>query len=413
MTEATSTRLAGLIEKYKTEQPAERAGAHQAFDAKTSYEDDKKALQRISKAPQAGSKISTGDIHAEMAGIQLDLADLADQYGKLNVSFQHLIGAKKIYNIGDVSKIAFYSVLGRKGKVKEVKVNAAKRRGDSIEFLVDKMTEVLNEQYQKAVQGRDRAKTLQVENVAHMKNLDKKLIESIRGNYSTSADLAAAEQEVKKLEAELGEIDGLLESYENDIQKAKTAGSVDLVSKLVGEMSQALDIKYGVLDGRLAADGVVSEVRRSMLNHAEGVQSAKGAVAASKTNYQAINALIDAMNDLEIKYRHACEDMIPVFKIQGRIAAGGMQALEMRDTLVRVANASQRLMEANERLVTHLARETFELLQTPIYDVEKAKVVEARIKASMDELNQLKKDWAENQQRLTEQPSAPHYAQPR
>jgi hypothetical protein len=175
-------------------------------------------------------------------------------------------------------------------------------------------------------------------------------------------------------------------------------------------MSEVLDMKYGVLDGKLAADGVVSEIRRKILDSSEGVQSAKGATAASRVNYHAINALIDAYNELEIKYRHALSDMVPVFKIQAGIAVSGKQALEMKEALLRSAAISNRLMNFNSKLVTHLATEVFELTKTPLYDPVKARAVEDRISSYMTQLNQAKIEWAENQQRISEIPNAPHYA---
>jgi len=102
--------------------------------------------------------------------------------------------------------------------------------------------------------------------------------------------------------------------------------------------------------------------------------------------------------------------MIPVFKIQGAIAAGGMSGLELRDTLVRVADISHKLMEANSKMVQHLAKETFDLLQTPLYDPERAAKVEEELREYRTQLNQMKVEWADTQKRLTEKPQDPHYA---
>lgn len=369
---------------------------------------------RISQAPQTpGMSFTTGDVHAEMAGIQHDLADLAEVYGKLNVNFGSLIGKERMFNVGDAAAVSWYTLLRNRNKVREVKIGAARRRGELIDVLVNKMSEVLDDQYQSAVKGRDLAKSVQVENIAHMKKLDQSFIERLTSSYVGSSDLAAAEDAAKKIVQEVTEVDHVLVRYEDEVQRAKAGGDIPLVRKLAGEMTQVLNVKYGLLDGQLAADGEVSEIRRKMLESSEGVQSAKAAIAASRVNYRTINAWIDAMNELEFKYRHAKEDFIIVFKIQGKVAAGGMRALELKKTLLEVAGISQRLMEANVNLVERLTQEVFELVQTPLYDIERARACEQRIDAYMTELNQQKVRWAEAQQRISEEPSSPHYTEHR
>ncbi len=155
---------------------------------------------------------------------------------------------------------------------------------------------------------------------------------------------------------------------------------------------------------------MVSNIRREILDSAEGVQSSKGAAAASKANYVAINALIDSMSELEIKYKHAMEDMVPVFKIQGKIASASIAASDIKNTLIEVAAKSQQLMEANANLTMHLAAEVFDLLKTPIYDIDKAEAVTQQVQGFMKDLNNQKMEWAENQQRLSAIPEQPHYA---
>ena len=409
------SRLEQLAQKYHYQTGATApVTTYQAFDSNATYARDKARLQRISQSPQTSTagKPTTGDIHQEMAGIQMDLAELAEQYGKLNVDFSSLVGAKKIFDLGETVRIGYNNIIGDKQQARQIKLNAIKRRGDAIEILVEKMAEVLGDQYQKAVKGVASAKSMQVENIAHMKNLDRKLIESLKGGYSGGADYIVGQAEVAKLEAELKDIEATLLDYEQNVQIARGENNLDKIAQLTNEMSQVLDIKYKVLDGRLSAEGIVSDIRRNVLDSTEAVQSAKGAIAASKVNYQAINALIDSYTELEIKYRHAQSDMIPVFKIQAKIASGGLQALDLKDTLVKVANASQRLMEANARMVTHLAAETFELLQTPLYDPAKAQKVEDELRSYFTQLNQAKMDWAQQVQTVSASIKSPHYAKP-
>lgn len=404
--------IAQLAEKYGKKGTTRKQASQARFDA-SAFQGDKEVLKRISQEPELKGigDTDTGKLHAELAEIQLDLAELAEEYGKLNVNFGNVIGQKSIYTFGEAFRIKWNELVGDKKEARELKIAAAGRRGDSIELMVNKISEVLQDQYQKAVQGKARAEEMQVENIAHMKTLDRKLIDSLTSGYSGGSDYAAAQEEVKKLEADLKEIEEYITEREKDVQAAKAEGDLEKVNVITDDLSQALEIKYGVLDGKLSSDGVVSDIRRDMLDSAEAVQSSKGAIAASKVNYKAISALIDAMNELEVKYRHALEDMVPVFKIQGKIAGLGQQAMDIQKTLVQVAEVSQRLMETNGKLVTRLATETFKLLKTPIYDLEKAGQIEAEITQYMDQLNQLKVEWAENQQTIGNlSTNAVHYA---
>jgi hypothetical protein len=401
------TKLEELTDKYKVEKSTSKEEVYEAFDAsEETLEMDKKRLGKVPSSTQT----STGAIHKEMAALQLDMVELAETYGKLNVNFQTLIGSKKLYTTGEGIRIKFNEFIGRKGKARQMKIDAAGKKGDALEYMVDRIAEVLGDQYQNAIDGRANAESMQVENVAHMKSLDQKLIDSLKNGLYTSSDMEQAKSEVEKLQTELKDIETVLVDYESQIQVAKESSDLKSVDRLTSEMTQVLDMKYGVLDGKLSADGVVSSIRREILDSAEGVQSAKGAAAASKANYVAINALIDSMSELEIKYKHAMEDMVPVFKIQGKIASAGVAALDIKKTLVEVAAKSQQLMEANAHLTTHLAAEVFDLLKTPIYDVDKAEAVTQQVQGFMKDLNNQKMEWAENQQRLSAIPEQPHYA---
>ncbi len=412
MTEEAS-RLTKLKEKYRVPEAAPQVRAHQAFDANQSYGTDRSNLRRISKAPSVGQETtSIGALHKEMAGLQLDLVDLNEEHGKLNVDFRNVLGKDAIYGFGDALQLAFYTVTRQKKKKKEVKLDAIEKRGNALEQMVNRMAEVLEEQHQKAIQGKERAKGIQQENISHMKYLDQELIGHLKGSHYTGSDLTSAEKEVGKLEAEMHEIEQVLMEYQSDIQAAKATQDLDTIERLTEEVSQVLDIKYGILDGKLSADGVVSEIRRDMLDHAEGVQASKGAIAATRVNYQATGALIDAMNELEIKYKHAMSKMVPTFKVQAKIAGMGTQAIALKQTLVKAADISQRLMDFNVKLVTYLASESFDFVKNPIQDIERAKECEYRISSFMKQLNQQKKEFAEAMQMVSELPTTPHYAVP-
>lgn len=398
-TVSATARLEELASKYGVSQRA----ASQAFDSAARpylvsegmHRSDLASLRRLSAGPRFG-QTDTGSFHAAMAEIQLDLAELADEYGELNVDFRDLL-RKEGWGILDIARYAVNSipVVGNKKTARAIKLGVATRRGDSIAYLVDKMGIVLDKQHEKARDGYARSLDLQRESVAELRRLDQKLIANLRSGTYRSADMTSVEVEVGKLERDLNSVQEMLVGYENQIRTARAAGNVEEVTRLTDEMSKLLDVKYAVLEGKLTAEGTVSEVRRTILDSAEAVQSAKGAIAASWVNYRAATALADALGELEIKYRHAMEDFVPVFKTQGKIAATGMLALDVRDTLVRVAAISERLMDENAKLVTHLAVTSFELLKTPIYDPQVARAKEAELTAMMQQVNALKMEWAQ------------------
>ncbi len=404
MTQETETRLEKLAKKYGYGEEMHRESVHRDFERTAATRQD---VSRISTSNF--SETGKEDLHKELAAIQLELIDLADEYEKLNVDFQNIAGSDRIYSLPEAVAISFFGMLGYKQKVRDVKLGAFDRKGRTIEILVNKMAEMLQDQYQAAVKGKHNAEGMQLENISHMKYLDRELIDSLRQGYNTGSDMAAAEGELSKLEQELLEIQEVLLGYETDVRSAKSQGDLEAVARLTDEMSKVLDIKHGVLDGKLAAEGIVSDIRRDMLRYAEGVQSAKGAAAASKVNYLAISQLIDSMSELEIKYDFAIRHMMPVFQMQAKITTAGHGALEMRSALEKVASVSNKLLEHNSRLVTILGRETFDMLRTNVYDPEKLASLEEEVRAYQTELSALKKEWAESVTSVYA-PNGAHYA---
>jgi len=68
------------------------------------------------------------------------------------------------------------------------------------------------------------------------------------------------------------------------------------------------------------------------------------------------------------------------------------------------------LMDANAKLVLNLATDVFELIKTPVYDVEKANALEDKMYNYMNQLNQLKEAWARASKSLTDIKSTGAYA---
>ncbi|MBI2672902.1 hypothetical protein HYX19_01460 [Candidatus Woesearchaeota archaeon] len=401
--------LERLKQKYNVPQTdtTPSAKTYEAFDKKT-FDSSKK---RLSKEPtyHAGPDKGEAEALAEIARIQLDSANLARKYGKLNINFTNMMGRKRIFTFGDALSYYGYSAVGKEEKATKVYENAIKRNAENLETLADKIGEILGEQEQKLITGIERTRRLHINNQEHIKTLDRRLIESLRGGIHEGVDLTEAEKELKKLEDELREVTETHNEYESRLNAAKASGNLEDVKKIAGDMDEILKIREDIRNGKLSADGVLSEIRRELLDKAEGVQSAKGAIAASEVNDRLLNASIDFLNELAIKYKHLKEDMIPVFKIQAAIAVTAIGAAEMKKTALEVPELSRRLLNADIDLIIPLAIEVFGLLQKPAYDVEEVRAKEEKLKEAMEKLNEAKKQWANTQQRLEEISSKPHY----
>lgn len=410
---ASTVTLDQLTAKYGT---TSSVAAQRGFDAGVSGRQSlASTVRRMGAKPVAGRTDDTGAIHKEFADIQMSLAALAEEYGKLNVRFSDILG-KDGYSVSALARIALYTLTGQRDKVRSVKLDAIGQRGDQLGKLVDRMAEALQEQHQYAVRGVAHARQIQTENLAQIKRLDDRLVDSLDKSTYKGEDHYQAQRALEEIEADLANMDARLMEYEGRINAARQSGDVATAGTLTGEMRKALQTKYAILDRRLQAEETAAEIRRQIIDSAEGTQSAKGAGSAAKVNYRATTALIDAMTELEIKYRYALEDMIPVFRQQALIAMQGDSALEMRDALLKVAAVSERLMEFNARVVTHLAAQTFELIQTPLYDPAKAAQLERSIADAQQVLNQAKIEWAQGVQSassLAEHAAGSGYVRPR
>lgn len=379
------------MDKYQTNS---RQVTQTAFDARQEH-----AQQvRMGSAPRTAS-LENMNIGERMAGwdsINNDLIDLADKYEKLDVNFHNLIGSDRIYDIGDALSIAFYTVLRRKGKIREIRSEALKEKGNGIENLANMMAEVVGTQYEMTKQGVSDGLDVRQAIISEMRRLDRKNIDSLRSGLYTGADEAAAQQEVARLTTELSEIDDVLQQYQADISAARAEGDIPKVNTLSDEVSQVLDLKYSVLDGKLAAEGTVSDIRRAVLDAAEGVQSAQGALAAAQASYEIVEALLDGMYALQIKYKHAQEDMIPQLKIQAVTTTLAKQAIGQNDLLKRLGNISSRLVDANAVGVKYVGRLAADLLKAQIYNPEHMESARQDVRSFRQDLAVDLKDWAES-----------------
>lgn len=401
-----SAKLVEIREKYGAKN---RAATHKAFDrSRISKESDISSLTRISRTPS----VSTGsqDIYAVMAKIHLDLAELADEYGKLNVKFGSVFGAGKQYTIGEALRIKWNDLVGRKEAAKAIRITVATRQGKNIETLVDNMSEVVSAQYQKCIEGRKHTETLLKDVVQHMYNMEKKRVNDMRKAYVDGVSQAEKEQAVRGYQTELDELNSVQKEFESKIQEAKATNNTEEVVKATDELMDLLEIKQEVINGHMAAYQAVSDVRRKLVDAAVGVESATGALGASQVNYETVNGLVDVMFRMEVKYKHMLEAIIPVFKHQGRAAAIALDATSSMDLLQRTADLTQRLMKANADLAVHLGNVTLQWVQTSVYNVDEAMALRDELRSSFEEQRRIEKEWAEANLALKEGlHSSPHY----
>jgi hypothetical protein len=66
-------------------------------------------------------------------------------------------------------------------------------------------------------------------------------------------------------------------------------------------------------------------------------------------------------------------------------------------------------MAFNAKLVRVLTTKSYEMLKTPLYDVEESNQIEQELKGYLDALNQNKLDWAESVTTVSSNPVSPHY----
>ena len=398
MTDSQMTAMRERLGKYvpKTETQEEAPMANERVD--------ERADERISSSPKSkGNKSSeTGDLYRELSSIELGLAGLVDEYGKLDTRFGDIVGSERYLKPADVAQIIGWGLLLQKKKVMGVKISAQNRKGSLVDFLSNRMAEVLTEQHEHGKRGVSLARGVLADNTAHRKKVSKNLVSRLTGSYVSDSDLALAQRDVAKREKELGEYEALVTDYEGKIIKAREEGDTATLDRLTGELTQLINDQGVTLDGKQDADAMVHEIKRKLLDYSEGVRSAKNALGTLRVSDLQCNSLIDSWNKLEIKYRHAKDDMVEIYRIQGKIAAYGTKGREMNEMLTQTATLYRRLLEHNEKLVIALSQETFKMIQTDLYDPEQNKKIEARLAETLSIQEREEMAWAQAQQTRSE-----------
>ena len=392
ITQQPRTKIEELREKYKQ---TPRDTAHLAFESSRSSRQNLETRLGSAPSEMLSQAPDLAETFSDFAKLEMEFADYVDRHGKLSQSFAELIAAQGVYGgLKIKARLALYALTMQKNRSRNLKLDARRNKGRALESLIGDIAEVYEENHQASILGMGYVKTLQTGVIQHMRYLDNDLIDNLRAKFASSADQAQAENALQQFAKELEDINSTVESYETDILKAKEEGDMGRTDTLTDELTQVLELKRDVLDGRLMAEETERDIRYKILDSAEAVQSARGARAASEVNLIALNQAYDAYAKLEIKYRHAKNHMIPVFKAQGAIAGIGTEIADLERSLLDAALLSDKLMMANERLVTAIIREVSELLKTPTYDVAKANSITDRLTKLSMEVRRNDMEWA-------------------
>jgi ElaB/YqjD/DUF883 family membrane-anchored ribosome-binding protein len=417
MEQQTQSRLQTLLEKHSDYQPRPR-GVAASFEQYGT-----KDLRRIGNAPSLQGLGDLGEHYKQVAGINLALIELSARNNKANAKFMHLLGKDRLFTLREYLQVKRleWKLKGEQeddkrdrhfAKKAQIFHSAYERRGNDISEVIDQMGEIMSERWEFSKQAVIKARGLETHSIGHMRAMDQKIIDELKSSYANDAQYAEVLVEIQKLEAELLEFDSVLEAYEAEVKQAKESGDIDKVGALTNEMTQVLDLKYSVLSNAHEAKGEASEIRRQIIDKAKGVESAKGAIAATKVNLATIATLIDSYNMMEIAYRHAISDMLPVFKVQAQIAAYSLQGFDSIDTLLQIADASSKLMEVLPQMATHLLSQSWKLVENPIYNIEKADMALTQIEGWKQQFDAYSLQWAELQQRITNLgKQSPHLSQ--
>jgi hypothetical protein len=404
------TKMATDFDRLKKEYGAQTAGPQTQTKGKFSLDDrvtetgtrTETAKPRVSAAPKTENS-ETAQLYANIARIQINLGELAERYGKLDVRFKDVLGKDKWITATDLAKIAFYNVTLRSRKATEVKVQASARKGETIDVLTQRIAEVISEQHENSVKGIEIAKGVRAEVTAHTKLTYENLVKRLKSGYLKTVDVVEGEKQVDALEKELKDYEAVIADYEPKIIEAQKNKDLEGIKRLTGELSEIVQEHAGLIDQKQDADAIVAEIKRRILDYSEGVQSARNAIEALKVSELQANSLIDSWNKLEIKYRHAKEDMVPIYLIQGRIAAYGTRGLQMNDLLKDTAATYRELLQHNEKLVVAFAEETFKLIELDLYDPKQAAEIRERLSQRLKQQSELEMKFAENKRLMTQQ----------
>jgi hypothetical protein len=367
---------------------------------------------RLGKNPSAErGDISLASNAKDIAKTQMDLAMLAEQYGQLGLKFSDLVGEKSYLGTMDVLKIGAYNLIMQPRRAAEVKINAIGRHYDTLEHLVDKMGDIMRERLAKAQEMQAKVQTEQRENVGRLMRLERKGINGLRESFKGQADYAKYEKAIAEYEADLGEVQTELNSLEPQVHAAREKGDLETVIKITDTMSRLLDIKQGIMEGKLTKEGEYSDARREVLNHTVAIKSAKENMAVSRNHYLQLGFLLDSYTEQVITYTHALEDSLESWKATARIAAYNLELNDNVEFLDKLRVAGQNLLRITSDMSQKTAEATFRLMQTEMFDIDATDSMTEKLRLGYTDLLERKNAWAQNVQTFNESVNDPYLRQ--
>lgn len=350
--------------------------------------------QRTSTAPD--NEIDTQDrtqLYARLSKVQLDMAQFASDYKGIMTSFQELIGSD-LLTTGEKLGLWFRRSVRRNERVaKEYEIKACTNKGLNLDKLVDALAKILDREHQTALEGTNYLQEIRVGVIEHLKKMKQEAIEGLRNSYRDTPEQATAEASLMRLQKDLDHIDRELANYEMQVSQARTTKNVDEVKRLTDEMLKLVEVQDALFDTKLETDQELFGIRRGQMDMAKRVQSAKGAIAATRLNYQTTNTLIEAYSDMEITFRYDLEHNIRVFKDQAILAIAGAKLEDMGEMMLRKADLALRTQELSVQMSTYAATKSFELLKSSQYDPKVERDLEANMVKYRDNMNKLRDEW--------------------
>jgi len=372
------------------------------FDDVASTTAHKTQSRRVGKSPAGAAPDSLENLAKEYTELQLLWAEKAEKYGKLNLELSSLVGKKKYLSWSDAGAIAWYSVTQQQEKRRKVLIEAAGKHNGSISMLIDKIGEVLQERYQLAIDGRGKVQGIMNQTVTNMMRLDRKMIEGLRGSFKGEEHYARYEAAIAELEKDLAEVQGGLEELEKQAKLARAGQDLEGVIKATDQMSKLLDIKQGIMEGKLTRETEYADERRKVTDNIVAIDSTKENMAVARVHYQQLQYLMDTYNEHEIKFKHTIEDSLVSWKAGAQIAILNAQLMENTNLLSDVRDAGQRLLRLTSAMSEATAEKGFELLQTNMYDVDEVNQMATRLHDNYQDLLERKKEWAEAKQSIAD-----------
>ncbi len=414
----SQSALERIMQKYQRTSPE---SPRELVTKKFELDSNKTKRERLSKTPNINvGNDSMSALWGEFKAYQLKMLDFADTYDKLNLNFRDLLKNPVGLSRGEAIKCYVYQKLHMHKQFKKVWVDASMKRGKTIEDVVERIGQVMEERHQTAIQLISKMRGVESKNIAHIKFLDEEVIRHLREGYTGNASDSELLKAIDGITKDLNDLDATLLDYENKVTEAKTAGQVDAVKKLIDEMTGVLNIKHEVMEGKRASDSALAELRRDLLDHAKGSEAAKSAIASSLVNYNVILTMLDSFYEQEIMFRYIKMYSLDVFRIQGQIAAGLQEGFKNKDVIKQYAEITAKLMELLPKMAAHLDIQTWDQFTTPIYDIDKANEIRLAEEARRKEFGELKMQYVELNQKATDigqqmqaERQLPHYTSPK